>query len=185
MPGDRLRGRLAVASPALGDPNFARTVVLLLDHGDGGALGVVLNRPSETVIDDPLPQWRFMAAEPAVVFVGGPVSRTSAICLARSCQPDGSTGWQPLFGRLGTLDLGLDPEEVGVPIERLRIFAGYTGWGPGQLEDEIAAGAWFVVTAEPEDALAPNPVGLWRQVLRRQRGTLSALANYPADLSLN
>lgn len=185
MPEVRLTGRLLAASPALHDPNFDRTVVLVLDHGDGGALGLVLNRPSETVVDDPLPQWRARATEPPVVFVGGPVSRSSAICLARSPREVGANGWQPLFGRLGTLDLGLDPDDVSVTIDGLRIFAGYAGWGTGQLEAEIAAGAWFVLRAEPEDAFAPDPNGLWRRVLHRQRGVLAALANYPPDLAVN
>jgi len=185
MAEDRLTGRLLVASPVMRDPNFDRTVVLLLDHGDEGALGLVLNRPSDTAVDDPLPQWGGRAADPPVVFVGGPVAKASAICLARSSDGDGSEGWQPLFGQLGTLDLALDPGDVGVPIDRLRVFAGYAGWGAGQLEGEIAAGAWFVVGAEAEDALSSDPAGLWRRILRRQRGVLASVANFPADLAVN
>lgn len=184
MGEERLAGRLLVASPALHDENFRRAVVLLLDHGDDGALGVVLNRPSPAVLEEPLPPWRLMAAEPPVVFVGGPVALESAICLAEATEERGSDGWQPLFGRLGIL-LGFDPDEAGVPIERLRIFAGYAGWGPGQLEEEIAEGAWFVVAARADDALCADPVGLWRRVLRRQRGVLAGVANFPAELSVN
>jgi putative transcriptional regulator len=183
MATDGFGGRLLVASPSLHDPNFERTVILLLEHGEG-ALGVVLNRPSDTAIDEPLPAWRLQAAEPSVVFVGGPVGE-AAICLAHSRGSAPADGWQQLFGDLGTLDVARDPDEVGVPVDGLRVFAGYAGWGAGQLEEEIAAGAWFVLDAEPEDAFSPDPAGLWRRVLRRQRGMLSTVANFPADLSVN
>ena len=172
-----------MASPSLHDPNFERTVILLLDHGEG-ALGVVLNRPSETTIDDPLPQWRLQAAEPPVVFVGGPVGE-AAICVAHSPRSGPGVGWQQLFAGFGTLDVALEPDQVGVPIDGLRVFAGYAGWGPGQLEEEIEAGAWFILDAEPDDVLSPDPAGLWRRVLRRQRGMLSTVANFPSDLSVN
>lgn len=183
METEGLSGRLLVASPSMHDPNFDRTVILVLEHGEG-ALGVVLNRPSETSIEDPLPLWRAQAAEPSVVFVGGPVGE-AAICLAHSPRSGVGSGWQQLFAGLGTLDVALPPEEVGVPIDGLRVFAGYAGWGAGQLEAEIAAGAWFVVAAEPGDAFSPDPAGLWRRVLRRQRGMLSTVATFPSDLSVN
>jgi putative transcriptional regulator len=185
MAARQLTGRLLVAAPTLRDPNFSRTVVLVLEHSPEGALGLVLNRPSETSLDEPLPQWHDRAAPPAVVFVGGPVRPESAICIARSNADGGSDGWQPLFDRLGTLDLGRRPGDVGVVIDRLRVFAGYAGWGPGQVEGEISAGAWWVVEAGPGDALAPAPRSLWRDVLRRQPGVLGAVANFPADLAVN
>ncbi len=182
---ERLAGRLLVATPSLRDPNFERTVVLLLDHGPDGALGLVLNRPSGTAVGDPLPQWGARAAEPAVVFVGGPVQPDSAIGLARSERAEAASGWQPLFDRLGTLDLGRAPGEIDAAIDALRVFAGYSGWGSGQLETEIEAGAWFVVDAAPGDALGAEPLGLWRRVLKRQKGLVSAIANFPPDLSVN
>ncbi|GAC1535801.1 MAG: YqgE/AlgH family protein [Acidimicrobiales bacterium] len=179
-------GRLLVASPIMGDPNFERTVLLLLEHGEGGALGLVLNRPSQTSIDAPLSRWRDQATAPGVVFVGGPVSADAAICLAhahRAAAP--TTGWQPLFAGLGTLDVGLDPSDIGVAVDGLRLFAGYAGWSAGQLEEEVGAGAWFIVDAEAGDALSEQPADLWRRVLHRQRGAMSAIANFPADLSQN
>jgi putative transcriptional regulator len=185
MPADRLAGKLLVATPLLRDPNFHRTVVLLLDHGADGALGVVLNRPSDTSVDEPLPQWRVHAAEPAVVFVGGPVAPGSAICLARAGAEEEREGWQPLFDRLGTVDLGRSPVDLGLPIEGMRVFSGYAGWGPSQLEGEIDAGAWFVLDAEPGDALSGDPRSLWRSVLRRQPGVLGAVANFPPELAAN
>lgn len=197
-----LKGRLLVANPAMPDPNFNRTVVLLLAHQDDGALGVVLNRPSELDVDSPLPQWERLVADPAVVFVGGPVAPGAAICLARVPNPPidlspesdptasglelgRSGGWMPLVGELGTLDLEGDPDDLAVKVEAIRVFAGYAGWGPGQLEAELDADAWFVVVAEAGDALVADPEQLWKRVLRRQGGSLALLAAYPPDPSLN
>lgn len=179
------RGRLLVATPNLGDPNFDHTVVLLLEHSDGGALGVVLNRPSETHVVGPLPEWDAHAAHPSVVFSGGPVAPSAAIGLARTGLAEEAEGWAPLLGLLGTVDLGRHPADLAVMVESLRVFAGYAGWGQGQLEGEIEAGAWFVVDAEPEDAFSPDPERLWRTVLKRQRGRLAIFANLPSDPSLN
>jgi len=181
---DRLRGRLLVATPNLGDPNFERTVVLVLEHGEEGALGVVLNRPSERDLAEPLPDWARAAADPPVIFIGGPVAPGAAVCLARVAATGGAAayrtdGWEPLLGPVGTMDLDRDPDETIPRLEEIRVFAGYAGWGPGQLESEIDDGGWFVVDADVTDPLSPAPEQLWAAVLRRQRGT------YPADPSLN
>lgn len=182
-----LKGRLLVATPNLGDPNFERTVVLVLEHGAEGALGVVLNRPSQLDVADPLPEWAPAAAQPPVVFIGGPVAPSAAVCLARLGRHGGTDGWQPLLAGtpVGTLDLDSDPEETIPRLEEIRVFAGYAGWGPGQIEGEIADGGWFVVDADAADALSPAPERLWSVVLRRQRGALALFAGYPADPSLN
>jgi putative transcriptional regulator len=197
-----LKGRLLVANPAMPDPNFHRTVVLLLAHQEDGALGVVLNRPSELDVDSPLPRWERLVADPPVVFVGGPVAPGAAICLARVPDPppevpdgaerhpsgmdrEGLGGWVPLVGELGTLDLERDPDDLVITVDAVRVFAGYAGWGPGQLEGEIDAGAWFVVLAESGDALSGVPDQLWKRVLRRQGGRLALLAAYPNEPSLN
>lgn len=175
---DSLAGRLLVASPVLSDPNFSRTVVLLLQHDEEGAVGVVLNRPSESPVSDHLPAWAEVVTEPGVVFVGGPCEPAVAIGLTdgdRVREPVGPPG-------LGVVDLEADPE----PGRRVRIFSGYAGWGPDQLEDELEEGAWVVVDAEPDDALSTRPEGLWRAVLARQpRRELKLLASYPPDPSLN
>jgi putative transcriptional regulator len=185
-----LTGRLLIAAPGiLEDPNFRRTVVLLLEHGEQGALGVVLNRPSDTPVLDPFPGWDDVATAPSVLFVGGPVSQQMIIALAKphpGAEPD---GWHQVLpgdlGRLGTVDLSQGPLELATALDQLRVFAGYAGWSGGQLEGEIAAGAWFVVDAEPWDAFTVDPVRLWREVLRRQPEPLSYFANFPADPSLN
>jgi len=184
-----LKGRLLVATPLLGDANFERAVILLLEHTEDGAVGVVLNRPSGAHFVDPLPDWYGFAAYPPVVFVGGPVGQGSAIGLARARHPEpggpDTEGWNKVVGTVGTVDLTRDPDDVPVGIEEVRVFSGYAGWGEGQLEDEIDSGAWFVVDAEQDDALSTNPEGLWRSVLRRQTGRLALYANFPHDPSLN
>jgi len=180
-----LKGRLLVATPILGDPNFDGTVVLILEHGDDGAVGVVLNRPTGTDVADPLPGWHRLAAEPAVVFLSGPVAPDAAICLAQSWRDEPLDAYEPLIGSLGTVDLSIDPDEVSSALQAVRVFVGYAGWAAGQLEDEIEAGAWFVVDATPDDALSAEPDRLWRAVLRRQRGTVAMYANFPANPSAN
>jgi putative transcriptional regulator len=203
---DVLKGRLLVATPNLGDPNFERTVVLILEHGPEGALGVVLNRPSDLDLAEPLPEWARAAAHPPVVFIGGPVAPSAAVCLARlGGAAGGASGFEPLLGPsgplngqpgpsgardgmtgpLGTLDLDSDPDEAIPRLDEIRVFAGYAGWGPDQLEVEIEAGGWFVVDADATDPLSPAPEDLWATVLRRQRGTLALFAAYPSDPSLN
>ncbi|MCU1460084.1 MAG: hypothetical protein JWO37_159 [Acidimicrobiales bacterium] len=178
------RGRLLVATPMLGDPNFERTVVLLLEANDDGAVGIILNRPSDTGLVDALPEWAARAADPPVVFVGGPVERTAAIGLARAdAAADGVV--TPVLADVGILDLDWEPDGRGPRLDGVRIFAGYAGWGPGQLEEEIEQGAWFVVHADPADALSPDPDALWRVVLRRQPGDLALFAAFPDDPSMN
>ena len=184
VPPASLRGRLLVATPVLRDGTFDRTVILLLEHGVDGAVGVVLNRPSDLDLAGPLPEWRGAAAEPGVVFVGGPVAQGGAICLGRAASV-AATGWEAVVGPVGVVDLSRPAADVLGLVEEVRVFTGYAGWGTGQLEGELAAGAWLVVAAEPDDALSAAPDLLWRTVLRRQPGTLSWLANYPEDPSLN
>lgn len=182
------KGCVLVAAPTLLDPNFHRTVVLLLDYDDGGALGVVLNRPTGTGVDEPVPEWEPLAVEPGVVFVGGPVLQGAAIAIGRVASevstPPAPDGFLPLFGALGTVDLTLDPGEVG-QLDAVRIFSGYAGWGPGQLEAEIEEGSWVVVDADPDDVFSDDPESLWEQILTRQGGTVAWLAACPSDPSLN
>lgn len=180
-----LTGRLLVATPILGDPNFDRTVVLMLEHADDGAIGLVLNRPSELDVGEPLPEWELVAAAPPVIFVGGPVAQTAVIGLGRR-EASGDDTWKPVVGGVGIVDLGAGPAGAVPLIEELRLFAGYAGWGAGQLEAEIDAGAWWVVDAVPGDALSPTPEGLWSEVLGRQpRGRLAMHAHFPMDPSAN
>lgn len=186
-----LTGRLLVATPALADPNFDRAVVLLLDHDEEGSLGVVLNRPTPVGVGDVLEPWANLVSSPQVVFQGGPVSLDSALGLAvvpgepRDGEDGEPLGWRRVFGAIGLVDLEAPPELLAAELGSLRIFAGYAGWGPGQLEDELGEGAWYVVESEPGDVFSPDPEQLWRSVLRRQRSELAMVATYPDDPSLN
>jgi putative transcriptional regulator len=182
--GRSLRGQLLVAAPPLVDPNFDRTVILMLEHGDDGALGVVLNRPSETAVYDVFPEWRELVSPPDVVFAGGPVATDAVIALARR-RGSGIEGFVEILDDLGTIDLADDPLEMGASLQTLRVFGGYAGWSPDQLEGEIEAGAWFVVTMRPEDPFVATPERLWRDVLRRQRGRIALFSTYPEDATVN
>ncbi|MFI9643864.1 YqgE/AlgH family protein [Micromonospora sp. NPDC051925] len=183
---ESMTGRLLVATPALKDPNFDRTVVLLVAHEAGGALGVVLNRATEVPVADVLGEWSDLARHPAVLFEGGPVQPESAICLARMRHPMRRLkGFQPISGAVGTVDLSADPERMRDSIGGIRVFAGYSGWGSGQLEQEIEDGSWFVLDALPGDAFVDRPDDLWPMVLRRQGGMMAAVAHFPPDVALN
>lgn len=186
-PASSTKGKLLVATPMLVDPNFDRTVVLMLEHADEGAVGVVVNRPGGAALDEALPDWGALAARPAELFVGGPVANDALVCMARL-----APGAHPereditiVLGNVAVIDLGLGPDAYSGVLDQIRVFSGYAGWGPGQLEAELAEGAWFVVDADPEDALAPEPEELWRFVLRRSGGKLALYANYPPSISVN
>lgn len=191
--GAELTGRLLVATPELGEGPFERSVVLVLDHDENGALGVVINRPTPVDVSEVLPAWQPLTSEPGVLFQGGPVALDSALGLA--LLPAGAPaeeeplGWRRVVGRLGLVDLDTPPEVLAAELSRLRIFAGYAGWAGGQLEDELSEGAWFVVPAVGDgafaDAFTSDPDTLWRAVLRRQGGDLAMVSTYLADPSLN
>jgi putative transcriptional regulator len=178
---DSVRGRLLVATPDLRDPNFSRTVVLMLEHGEDGALGVVLNRPIELSVAEVLPDWAELSSAPGCLFVGGPVAPSAVIGLGRG---DGPV-FQPLFDGLGTLDLDLDPASYAPTMTGLRVFVGYAGWGPRQLEQELSAGGWLVVDLEADDPFSTDPSQLWSTVLRRQGGRVAMFATAPEDPSTN
>ena len=183
---ESLVGHLLVATPGLRDPNFERTVVLLVAHEEGGALGVVINRPTEVSVDEVLGAWGGIASEPAVVFEGGPVQPESAICLARSRTAAGdSRGFSRVEGTIGTVDLTADPDTMRDELIEVRVFAGYAGWSPGQLEEEISSGSWLTFKSLPSDPFTDRPDDLWSMVLRRQGGMYAAVALYPADPTLN
>jgi putative transcriptional regulator len=181
------KGRLLVATPPLEDPNFDRTVIYVLEHHGEGALGVVVNRPTDEELTEPLERWTDLQARPSMVFDGGPVEQDALIALALANQPiaDATDELSPVAGRVASADLSADPAFVGGVVSAVRVFRGYAGWGPGQLEGEIAAGAWLVLDAEPDDVFGAEPSELWRTVLRRQGGRLAWLASAPDDLSAN
>jgi putative transcriptional regulator len=181
-----LAGRLLVATPLLSDPNFMRTTVFVAEHSDEGAVGVVLNRPSDTDVAGVLPAWGAAVTSPAVVFVGGPVQQEGALALARiGAPPLPDSGFQPVVDGFGVVDLEGDSALIAPHLAGMRVFAGYAGWGPGQLDAEIAEGSWYVVDGAPDDIFCSRPEVLWRDVLRRQGGELALVSTFPPDPTLN
>lgn len=174
------RGKLLVAAPSLSDPNFRQTVLLMLEHSGEGALGVVLNRPSELTVSSAIGDWATRVSKPRVVFVGGPVSQSSVIALASVVLDDANENWSQVVGRIGTVDLERDPDEIG-GLDEVRIFAGYAAWAPGQLEAELAEDAWFVLGLVGSDPFSDDPTELWWKVFARQEGDLSRLRLYPRN----
>jgi len=182
---ESLRGKLILASPVLADPNFARTVVLIAEHTEDGAMGLVLNRPAPATVSEAVPDLAWLAGDDGSrVFVGGPVAETAVIVLAEFDRPD-------LAGALVEDDLGFigtdadDPEQLDGAVRRARVFAGHAGWGPGQLEDELAEDSWIVEPPRREEIFTEEPDDLWASVLRRKGRRYALLSTMPPDPSLN
>jgi putative transcriptional regulator len=173
---DSLRGRLLIASPALPDW-FRRTVILIVEHAEEGAFGLVLNRPSETTVGEAVPDLAALAGPAAPVFIGGPVQPDGVVALGEFRDLERSA--KPVIGDVGLVDLEHPPPDIG----RMRLFAGHSGWGEGQLDGEIEAEAWIVAEPEPDDPFGYGD--LWAEALRRQGGSYELLARMPADPSLN
>lgn len=184
--GELHAGMLLVATPQLLDPNFADTVVLLLDVDDDGALGVVLNRPSGVPVAEVLADWGDVVDEPEVLFRGGPVSTEGALAVAHLRRSDDvPVGFREVVDGLGVVDLDTPVELVDGTFDGMRIFAGYAGWGASQLQGEIEEGSWYVVPAQVPDVFRDDPTELWRDVLRRQPGELAWHSTRPVDPDLN
>jgi putative transcriptional regulator len=181
------KGRLLVATPPLEDPNFDRSVVFMLEHHEHGALGVIINRPTPESLEPPLERWLDLLAHPPAIFAGGPVETDALVALALTPIPpqDPGDSLSPVTAEVMSADLSSDPLLLTDMVSKVRVFRGYAGWGPGQLESEIETGAWLVVDSATEDLFATTPEDLWREVLRRQPGRLSWLANAPDDLQAN
>ncbi len=179
-------GRLLIATPLIESEEFRRTVILLLDHGPKGSVGVTLNRPMLAPVSVVLPAWQARVCEPATLFSGGPVCPDQVLGLL-SLPGDGPAppGSQRLLGSIAVVNLDSDPDPKLAAGAGLRIFNGYAGWSPGQLVREITRGSWFVVEAAGQDAFTALPQDLWRSVLRRQRGALARVSTFPADPQLN
>ena len=181
---DSKRGRLLLASPILQDPNFLRTVILIAEHTAEGAMGLVLNRPATSTVADAVPDLAWLAGGEEPVFVGGPVAETAVIVLAEFARPE-------LAGAIVEDDLGFvgvdadDPEALGDAVRRARVFAGHAGWGPGQLEAELAEEAWIVERPRREEIFTPTPLELWGGVLRRMGSRYALLSTMPPDPSVN
>jgi putative transcriptional regulator len=180
---DSLRAQLLVASPQLIDPNFARTVVLITEHNEEGAMGLVLNRPATTTVADAAPELENLVDPGDDVFVGGPVQPSSVIVLAEWDTP-GEVA-VPVFDSIGFVAADADPEELVRTVSRARLFAGFAGWSPGQLETELERDDWILEPALPEDVFTRAPEALWSDVLDRKGGEYALVARMPLDPSLN
>ena len=182
---DSLRGKLLLAAPALKDPNFDRTVVFIAEHSEDGAMGLVLNRPSDAPVAEAIPDLDWVTGSAAeTVYVGGPVAPNGVIVLAEWDDPsqavvliDDDLGFVP-----GDSE---DTDALAAAVRRARVYAGHAGWGPGQLEDELGEEAWIVEAPLREELFSADPEGLWSAVLRRKGREFALLSTMPPDPSLN
>lgn len=180
---DSLRGKLLVASPSLLDPNFRRTVVLIAEHGDEGAMGVVLNRESELEVDDAAPSLGELVEPGAHVLEGGPVQPAAVVIMAEF--DDTAAAATLVIDDVGFVGAETDFDSLGEAVRRVRVFAGLSGWGPGQLEAELERDDWIVETATPDDVFSEDAEALWSAVLERKGGQFALVARMPEDPSLN
>jgi putative transcriptional regulator len=179
---DSLRGKLLVASPALVDPNFARTVVLITEHNDEGAMGIVLNRASDTGLREVSEELAEIAGD-GPVFVGGPVQPDAVVLLAEFSDPS-AAAWI-IAADVGLASAGVDLDDLGPVVRRGRAYAGYSGWDSGQLEAELEIESWIVEPPLPAELFPHDPLALWHDVLARKGGQYSLVARMPADPSMN
>jgi putative transcriptional regulator len=180
---ESLRGRLLIAGPTLPDPNFARTVVLMAEHGDEGAMGVILNRPATVTVGEAVEELAGIAGEDEPVYVGGPVQRQSVMVLAEF--DDESLAGDLILPGIGFAGAGSDFGELEDSVLRARIFAGCAGWAPGQLESELEREDWILAEPDPDDLFADDAEELWGTVLTRMGGNYALIARMPLDPSVN
>ena len=178
-----LRGRLLVAAPTLTDPNFSRTVVLVTEHSDDGAMGIVLNRPSAMVVAEVVPELADLAGEEAVIHLGGPVQPEALVVLAEFRDRDAAAAI--VVADVGLVSADSETADLAEATRRGRVFAGYAGWGPGQLEAEVEEDAWIVEPPVPGELFSEDHESLWSAVLERKGGRYALLARMPRDPSLN
>jgi putative transcriptional regulator len=180
---ESLSGQLLLASPALLDPNFRRTVVLVGAHSEDGAIGVVLNRPSEMMVGEAVPQLQETVDDQEPLYFGGPVQPGAIVVLGEFLDP--TPAGLLVLGRIGfpAPEAGID--ELAQATARRRVFAGYAGWGEGQLDAELEQGDWIVQAAVPDDIFTQAPEELWRTVLERKGGSFALIARMPVDPNMN
>jgi putative transcriptional regulator len=179
---ESLRGKLLIASPILADPNFSRTVVLITEHGEEGAMGIVLNRPSDAEVSEVLPELAEIAVEEPI-FVGGPVQPEALVVLGEFSDPD-KAAWI-VVADVGLVSADTDIEDLPASVRRGRVYAGFSGWGPGQLESELEEEAWIVEPPIPPELFPDDPSTLWADVLERKGGQYALVARMPEDPRLN
>ena len=180
---ESLRGKLLVASPVLADPNFARSVVLITEHNDDGAMGIVLDRPSDASVAEVVPQLREVAGRGAPIYVGGPVQPTALVVLAEFANPN-AAAWI-VTADVGFASADVDMAELASAVRRARVYAGYSGWGAGQLEGELELDSWIVDPPLPAELFPDDPAALWSDVLARKGGQYALISRMPDDPSVN
>jgi putative transcriptional regulator len=179
---ESLRGKLLIASPALTDPNFARSVVLMTEHSEDGAMGIVLNRPAETSASELMPSLESIAGTDPL-FIGGPVQPQAVVLLAEFSDPD-AAAWI-VVADVGLASSQSDFSELDDAVRRGRFYAGYSGWGPGQLELELEIESWIIEPPLPTELFPDDPESLWSDVLERKGGSYSLISRMPDDPSMN
>lgn len=181
---ESVKGQLLIAGPQLIDPNFWRTVVLVVDHGEEGSFGLVLNRPSETSVGETVPELETLMDGDEPLFIGGPVQPSTVITIGRFTDIEHAA--LAAFGDIGVLGTGGPPvEELAEHVIEARAFVGHSGWGPGQLEAELETGDWILEPARAIDVFSASPRDLWSDVLTRKGGSYALVARMPMDPSLN
>ena len=178
-----MRGQLLIAGATLPDPNFARTVVLVCEHNEDGALGLVLNRAGDLLVDESAPELAELTGADAMIDIGGPVQPDALLVLAEF--EDLSLAGIRVVGNVGLVGDGSETEDLVEATARVRVFAGYAGWGPGQLDDELEREDWFVAPAGVDDIFNPDADELWGRVLARKGGHFALVARMPIDPSVN
>lgn len=179
---ESLRGSLLISSGGLYDPNFRHTVVLVGEHNEDGALGVVLNRALDVTVEQAVPVLAGLVPTEEPLFQGGPVQPTSPVLVVELSEP--GLVDIPVFGSIGFL-VGEVSDDITSSIVRARVFAGYSGWGPGQLEAEMDMDSWIVDPAREEDVFTDSPDLLWSRVLQRMGPEYRTLSRMPYDPSMN
>lgn len=186
--GEPSPGMLLISAPGMLSESFARSVILVIEHNEALTFGVNLTQRSELAVANLMPEWADVVAKPQALYIGGPVNQQSVVGLGVT-RPGVDINSAPqlnrLANRLAHIDLRSDPAELGELIEGMRLFAGYCEWAPGQLDDEIERGDWYVVPALPGDVIMPGRADLWGDVMRRQPMPLPLFSTYPADVSEN
>lgn len=179
-------GDLLISSISLDGGIFDHSCVVILDADEFGTLGVIVNKRSETSLERVLPDWVRLTSTPQALYSGGPVSPEGAICLAALAdEKEEPPGWRRVFGTVGLLHLDTPVEIVEGAYRDLRIYAGYAGWGPGQLHDEMERGLWYPDRARYRDVFGDHPDTLWRRVLRRQPAPVAFYSTWTPDAELN
>jgi len=154
-------GQFLVATRELADPNFVRTVVLLVQYGQDGCWGLVINRPTQMPLSGLFPDEESLKGQTGRLFAGGPVSPGRFLLLLRSGrQPQDSL---PVFA---DVFLGWGPGSLKGRVSAFRLYTGYAGWAPGQLETELARGDWRLLPAEARLVFDEHPELIWEALIR-------------------